>query len=221
MDNFNSFDGFIFDLDGTLADSNGVWEKIDRKILERNHVYLTDKQLKAAAAMSYDEILAFFASHGITMSSVELKAEMNELAVKEYRYNIFLKSGVKEYLKLLKENGKKIALATASPKTLYEPVLRNNCVYGLFDAFVTTDEVGAEKDFPDIYLTAAEKLECFPDRCVVFEDVLKGIVSAKNAGMYTVAVYDEYSSADFVTMRNMADSFIMSFDEMPLAAGRS
>lgn len=208
------FDGYIFDLDGTVIDSNSVWEKIDRTVLERNHIYLTDRELKKAAAMTYDEVLNIFLSKGINYTLDELKEEFDKLAVKEYRYNIFLKSGVKEYISALKKNGKKIALATASPKRLYEPVLRNNCIYNLFDAFVTTDEVGAEKDFPDIYLAAAEKLDVFPERCVVFEDVLKGIVSAHNAGMYAVAVYDKYSSDDIVTMRNIADKFIMSFDEL-------
>lgn len=212
----NGFDGFIFDLDGTVIDSNGVWEKIDRAVLEKNHVYVTDREIRAAASMTYEEVLDYFSGKGLNYTLEELKNEFDRLAEKEYRYNIFLKSGVRDYIETLKKLGKKIALATASPKRLYEPVLRNNCIYGMFDAFCTTDEVGASKDYPDIYLKAAEKLGVFPERCAVFEDVLKRIVSAKNAGMYAVAVYDRYSSDDVVAMRNIADKFIMSFDEMPL-----
>lgn len=202
-------EGYIFDLDGTLIDSNGVWEKIDRKVLEKNGVYATDKELRAAAAMTYEECLDFFHSKGISCTLAELKAEFDDLAEKEYRYNIFLKKGAGECLRELKAAGKKIAIATASPKRLYEPVLRNNCVYGLFDAIVTTDEAGASKDHPDVYLLAAERLGLFPEQCAVFEDVLKGIVSARNAGMYTVAVYDKYSSDDVVTLRSAADRFVM------------
>ncbi len=211
-----NFDGYIFDLDGTLIDSNGVWEKIDRQILEKNHLYLSDRDIRACASMTYEEVLDFFLSKGLTYTLDELKNEFDRLAEKEYRYNIFLKNGAGEYLETLKKNGKKIALATASPSRLYEPVLRNNSVYGLFDAFCTTDDVGMSKDFPDIYLTAAERLGVFPEKCVVFEDVLKGIVSARNAGMYTVAVYDKYSSDDIITMRSMADEFVMDFSCMPL-----
>lgn len=217
---FNAFDGFIFDLDGTIIDSNGVWEKIDRQIAEKNHVYLSDKELRAAAAMNYDELLELFISKGMNYSIDELKDELDRIAVKEYRYNIFLKSGVRDYLQALKNEGKRIALATASPQRLYEPVLRNNCIYGLFDAFATTEEAGAEKKFPDVYLLAAQKIGVFPDRCAVFEDILKGIVSAGNAGMYTVAVYDKYSADDAVSIKEAADKYIMSFDEMPLAGGR-
>lgn len=217
---FNDFDGFIFDLDGTVIDSNGVWEKIDRQIAEKNHVYLSGKELRAAAAMNYDELLELFISKGMNYSINELKDELDRIAVREYRYNIFLKSGVREYLQALKNEGKMIALATASPQRLYEPVLRNNCIYGFFDAFVTTEEAGAEKEFPDVYLLAAQKIGVFPDRCAVFEDILKGIVSAGKAGMYTVAVYDKYSADDAVSIKEAADKYIMSFDEMPLAGGR-
>lgn len=213
MDNMD-FEGYIFDLDGTLIDSNGVWEKIDRIVLERNHVYLSDREIHKAASMSYEEVLEIFLSKGLNYTLGQLKEEFDKLAVKEYRYNIFLKKGVREYLTQLRQRGKKLAIATASPRTLYEPVLRNNCIYNMFDAFVTTDEAGAEKDFPDVYLSAAEKLGVYPEKCVVFEDILKGIVSARNAGMFTVAVFDKYSSDDVITMRNIADKFIMSFDEL-------
>lgn len=217
---FKDFDGFIFDLDGTIIDSNGVWEKIDRQIAEKNHVYLSDRELRKAAAMNYDELLELFISKGMNYSINELKDELDKIAVKEYRYNIFLKNGVREYLEALKREGKRIVLATASPQRLYEPVLRNNSVYGLFDAFASTEEAGAEKEFPDVYLLAARKIGVFPDRCAVFEDVLKGIVSAGSTGMYTVAVYDKYSAEDAVTMKEAADKYIMSFYEMPLANGR-
>lgn len=212
----SDYAGFIFDLDGTLIDSNGAWEKIDRRVLEAHGVYVSDRELHSLAAMTYEEVLEFFIKKGVKITLEELKDEFDRLAVHEYRYNIFLKDGVREYLDALRKLGKKLAVATASPKRLYEPVLRNNCIYGMFDAFVTTDEVGMSKDHPDIYLEAAQRIGIAPEGCVVFEDVLKGIVSAKNAGMTAVAVYDSYSSEDFVSMRSIADSFVMSFEEMPL-----
>lgn len=210
--NINSFEGFIFDLDGTLIDSNGVWKKINRQILEKKRIRLSEEELTRSSRLTYEEAAEFFRSKGADYTTEELRAEMNRLAVKEYRYNIFLKNGVKDFLERVRAAGGKTAVATASPRELYEPVLRNNCVYGMFDAVVTTEEAGAEKDFPDVYLAAAERIGVFPDRCAVFEDVLKGIVSAKNAGMYAVAVYDRSSEADVVTMRAIADEFIMGFD---------
>lgn len=206
--------GFIFDLDGTLADSNGVWENIDRKLLDRRHIRYSEREIRAAAAMTYEEFGNFLRAKGIDYSTEQLKAEIDEMAEKEYRYSIFLKEGAEEVLRLIKAKGGRTVLATASPRRLYEPVLRRNCVYGLFDAFITTEEAGAEKDFPDIYLKAAELINIPPYECVVFEDTLTGIVSAGNAGMTTAAVYDKYSSEDYVTIKQYADYFIMDFRQV-------
>ena len=204
----------IFDLDGTLINSNSVWAKIDRIILNKRGISCSEAFIHKIASMTYEEAAEEMHKLGVKETTDEIIAECNELAIKEYRYNIFLKDGVPEYLDYLKKNGIKIALATASPKTLYEPVLRNNHIYSYFDAFCTTSDVGKSKDYPDIYLLAASELCVNPSECIVFEDILKGIISANNAGMTTIGVYDKYSDEDIITIRMTADRFIMNFFEM-------
>lgn len=204
----------IFDLDGTIIDSNAVWAKIDKIILQNSGIMCTDDFIHKIASMTYEEAAEEMQKLGVKKTTEEIIVECNKLAIKEYRYNIFLKDGVREYLDELKKNGIKIALATASPKILYEPVLRNNHIYNYFDIFCTTDDVGKSKDYPDIYLLAASELGVHPSDCFVFEDVLKGIVSAKNAGMTAIAVYDKYSDEDIITLRATAYRFIMDFFEM-------
>lgn len=208
------FSSAIFDLDGTLIDSNSVWEKIDRIYLNKRGIRCSDSFVHKLAAMTYEEAAEAMRSLGVTETAAEVEAEFNALAVSEYRHNIFLKEGAAEYLTYLRGKGVKMAIATASPRELYEPVLRNNRVYGFFDAFCTTEQAGKSKDFPDVYLRAASELGTAPAGCVVFEDVLKGIVSAKNAGMRTVGVYDKYSEEDIITIRAAADKFIFNFFEM-------
>lgn len=204
----------IFDLDGTIIDSNAVWAKIDKIILRNSGIMCTNDFIHKIASMTYEEAAEEMQKLGVKKTTEEIITECNELAIKEYRYNIFLKDGVKEYIYKTKRNGIKIALATASPKILYEPVLRNNHIYNYFDVFCTTDDAGKSKDYPDIYLLAASELGVHPSECIVFEDVLKGIVSAKNAGMTAIAVYDKYSDEDIITLRATADRFIMDFFEM-------
>jgi len=204
----------IFDLDGTLVDSNSVWEKIDRIFLDKRGIKCTDSFIHKLASMTYEDVAEEFHKLGVDETTEKIINECNELAVKEYRYNIFVKDGVVEYLDFLKKNGVMIALATASPRILYEPVLRNNHIYNYFNVFCTTDDAGKSKDYPDIYLLAASKLSVNPSECVVFEDVLKGIISAKNAGMTAIGVYDKYSDEDIITMRMTSDRFIMNFFEM-------
>lgn len=209
-----NFTAAIFDLDGTLVDSNGIWKKIDTIMLRKRGIQCSDSFAESLAAMTYEEAAGEMHKLGVKETTEELIKECNELAAYEYRHNIFLKPYAAEYLTYLKDKGVKTALATASPRLLYEPVLRHNYVYGLFDVFCTTDEAGRSKDYPDVYLYAASKLEVSPEDCVVFEDILKGVISAKNAGMAAVGVYDRYSAEDIITIRSSADKFIMDFSEM-------
>ncbi|MCL2053750.1 MAG: HAD family phosphatase [Oscillospiraceae bacterium] len=211
-----SFKAAIFDLDGTLIDSNPFWEKINRRMLEKRGLKYCDALIKEITLMSYDEAARAMRSCGAPDSEEELIAQMNAQAVYEYENNIPLKSNVKEYLELLRARNIKIALATMSSGELYEPVLKNNGVYHLFDAFCSAHDNQAirGKDFPDIYITAASLLGVAPEECVVFEDILKGIISAKSIGMKTIAVYDKYSEASLDAMRLEAEQFICDFSEI-------
>lgn len=208
------FSAAIFDLDGTLIESNSVWEKLDRIILSRRGLTCSDDFITELTAMSYEDAAAAMQNIGVNISTEEFMAEINELAIKEYGSNIFLKDGAYDYLHYLNKSGIMIALATASPSELYTPVLEHNGVYALFNAFVTTDEAGAGKDSPAVYLLAAQKLGIAPVNCAVFEDIPKGIVSAKAAGMYAVGVYDKYSEKYIDDIQKSADRFIYSFTEM-------
>lgn len=209
-----NYSAAIFDLDGTLIESNSIWEKLDRIFLDRRNINYTDDFIKTLTAMTYEDAAEAMINMGIETSVQEFTEEINRLAVYEYSNNIFLKDGAADYLAYLKKNNIKIALATASPAELYIPVLKNNRIFDYFDAFTTTDEVGLGKDHPDIYLKTAEKLAVPPCECIVFEDVLKGVVSAKKAGMMAVGVYDEYSADYTDEIIKTADKFISSFTEM-------
>ena len=163
-----NYKAVIFDLDGTLVDSNSFWEKIDRTILNKRGIYCTDSFIRRLTSLSYEDVAEEMHKLGVKETTDELISECNELAIKEYRYNIFLKKGVREYLDYLKKNNIKIALATASPKKLYEPVLRNNCIYNYFDVFCTTEDVGRSKDFTDIYLLSVIlKIRCIKGKKVI------------------------------------------------------
>ncbi len=204
----------IFDLDGTLIDSNGVWEKLDKIILDEYSIAYKDELLSEFASLTYESVYTRMYEMGVSLSFEEFLAKINKLAVIEYSENISLKDGAYNYLHKLKSEGTKIALATASPKMLYEPVLRKNNVYELFDAFVTTEDVGVSKKKPDIYLKAAELLGEKPCDCTVFEDISDGIISAKRVGMKCVGVYDSYSGKDREKVIESSDKYILNFNEM-------
>lgn len=121
-----------------------------------------------------------------------------------------------EYLKMLKESGIKLAVATGLPEKLFVPCLENNSVLGLFDALCSTDEVIRGKEFPDVFELAARRLKVAPERCLVFDDVLPAVRSAKQAGMLVCGVYDKYSAHHQTEIERISDRYIKDFTEAPL-----
>lgn len=209
------FEAAVFDLDGTLIDSMGVWEKIDEDFLNKRHLPIPNKYADKICAMSFREAAEYtIGLFGLKESPEALIEEWNRMALVEYGSNIRLKPYAGEYLLFLKEQGIKVGTATALPKALYEPVLKNNGIYELFDAFTTTDEVHCGKEGPDIYLLAAKKLGVGPSDCIAFEDVLTGIRGIVAAGMRAYAVYDKYSEQDKELIKKLAGKYIHDFSEL-------
>ena len=132
------FKGAIFDLDGTLIDSMGVWEKIDKEFLKKRNISITHDYIEKINSMSFKKAAKYTIERfNLKESSEELIKEWNEMAIYEYSNNIKLKPHVKEYLEKLKNNNIKIGLATSSPRILYEPVLKNNHIYEYFDVLTS------------------------------------------------------------------------------------
>lgn len=212
----NTFDAAIFDMDGTIMDSLGIWERIDHDFLEKKRgIKVPGDYMHEIAAMSFSEIANYTKKRfSLPDTPQELMQEWTNMAKYEYAHNVPLKPHVKEYMTYLKKNGKKIVLCTSSPEYFFKPALKNNGIYDLFDAFANTCEAGVGKSSPKVYLLAADKAGVSPDRCIVFEDVITGIKSAKEAGMLTCGVYDARSDSRQEELRAVCDMYIKGFDEL-------
>ena len=208
------FDAAVFDLDGTLLDSLGMWESLDGVFLKKRGFEVTPDYSAAVGAMSFREAAEYTVRRfGLAETPDMLIREWDGLAAGAYRDSIPLKPGAKEFLLSLRAEGKKLGVATALPPRLYTPALTRCGVYGLFDAFACVEEVERGKGFPDLYLLAAQRLHLPPVRCVAFEDVLPGILGAKAAGMAAFGVYDPISRGDEARMRTVADGYLAAWPE--------
>ncbi len=212
-----SFKAAIFDLDGTLIDSLGVWERIDIAFLEKRKLNPPESYVNDICGLSFRQTAEYLISlFSLDELAEDLMKEWNDMAAHEYANTVFLKPHAKEYLMSLHSRGIKIATATSLPNQLSEPALKNNGIYHLFDAFCSTDETGKSKEQPDVYLLAAKKLNIPPNECIVFEDILPGIKSAKAAGMKAFCVHDQYSCGIKEDSMNIADGYIYDFNDAPL-----
>ncbi|WP_234117090.1 HAD family hydrolase [Clostridium hydrogenum] len=205
----------IFDMDGTLIDSMWVWEKIDVEFLKKRNLEIPNNLRSDIEHMNFYQVAEYFKNRFHLPDSIdEITKEWNDMAYSHYVNDVTLKNGVKEYLKHLKANGTKIGLATSNCLMLIEAVLKKLEIYDFFDSITTTDEVNKGKDFPDIYILAAKKLGVSPSECIVFEDILPAIISAKKAGAKVVGVHDDYALAQMQDIKNEADKFIVNFEEI-------
>ena len=99
--------------------------------------------------------------------------------------------GVESYLADAKEMGLKLGIASSSPENWVIGHLTRLGLLDNFEVICTADDVEKTKPAPDLFLLAAEKLGVSPDQAIVFEDSRNGVLAAKRAGMFVVAVPNE------------------------------
>ncbi len=211
----NKFKGAIFDLDGTVLHSMGLWKKVDELFFTSRNMPIPEGYIQAISPLGTVGAAHYTKNtYNIEESIEEIIEEWQSTAKREYAQNVTLKPHAKEYILRLKEQGFHLAVATASDPEMFGECLKKYGLADVFDFFITVNEVGKGKGHPDIYMKAAQRMGIEPSECMVFEDILTALRSAKSAGFYCVAMYDESSANDKEEIEKIADRFITDFEEM-------
>jgi len=207
------FDCAIFDLDGVIADTFQFHFKSWRKICEEFGRDLSVDEFRTIVFGRRGEESAKILFDG-KIKDEEIKkigTRVDEIFRDIARGKLKSVDGAIEFLKILKENGVKIALATSAPDENVELIFDELNLYGLFDTVVTSKDVQRGKPAPDIFILSAERLNCRAERCIVFEDSIAGLISAKNAGMIAIGVETTLRKDE---LSNYADFSIKNFFEI-------
>ena len=198
------FKGHIFDLDGTLTRSNHVWSKIDEEFLGKRGIKVPEDYFKQVSAMNFEQAAVYTNDRFSLGENIQdIMKEWFDMAVYEYTNVIELCGNAGEYVRKLKEQDRKIALATASTEELYKPVLKRNGILDQFDCFVSTEQVKRGKGFPDVYELAAEKLGL-----EATGKNLNDLKLQKAGGFFAVACLNDHYSHDWDEMREIADEVV-------------
>lgn len=212
---FAEIKAVLFDLDGTLVDSMWLWEDIDKEYLQRFGITLPEELQDMIQGMSFSETAVYFKERFLIPHSLEeIKVEWNKMAWKKYAEEVPLKEGVLSVLEELKKRGIPMGIATSNSKELVELVIGKLGIAEYFQSIRTSCEVAKGKPSPDIYLLVAKDLKAEPVNCLVFEDIVQGIMAGKSAGMKVCSVYDKKSEGDTKKKQELSDYYIHSFSEL-------
>ena len=205
----------LFDLDGTLVESMWVWAQIDIDYLGARGLAVPEDLQKKVEGMGFTEVAVYFKKRFQIPDSIEtIKHTWQDMAMEQYTYKIPLKPGVEFFLPYLKERDIKMAVASSNDLKLIDACLKGHGIRQYFDAVITSCEVKKGKPAPDVYLEAAARLGVKPDQCLVFEDIVAGILAGKNAGMQVCAVEDVYSIPQKKEKKIYADYYITGYDQV-------
>lgn len=217
--NLKDYDAVIFDLDGSLVDSMWMWKAIDVEYLGRHGITPPDTLQQEIGGRSFVETAQYFKERFNIKDSIEkIGNDWNEMAWEKYTYEVPLKSGALEFLKACRDLNIKMGIASSNSKELIEQVLS---VHGIRDYFVSIKsgtEIVKGKPAPDVYLAVSDELNVIPDRCLVFEDLVDGIMAGKSAGMTVIAVNDAYSAHRDTEKKDLSDFYINDYNDIEVSA---
>jgi len=183
------YDGYIFDCDGTLADSMPVHFRAWCEALARS-----------GAGFRFDESL-YYSWAGVSTRGVVERLNalhgtaLDPLQVAHLKEEIYLESleqvqpirPVRDYAREIAQS-RPVAVATGGWRRVASRTLEIVGLGGVFSIIVTPEDVVHGKPAPDMFLLAAEKMGVEPKRCVVFEDGQPGVDGARAAGMDVVFI---------------------------------
>ena len=179
----------LFDMDGVLVDNHEFHFKAWTLFCERHQLPVSrEKFLSVFGGSSRDNLEGFFGRKLSDDEIIKYSDEKEEIYREIYRPHLKPVKGLPELLQKLKSLRIDMAIATSAPLENAEYVIEVAKLEGYFKGIVHDRNIVNNKPHPEVYLKAAEMLGYKPDRCIAFEDSLKGIESAKSAGMKVVGL---------------------------------
>ncbi|MDD3341031.1 MAG: HAD family phosphatase [Bacilli bacterium] len=223
----------IFDMDGTLIDSVGMWNITDEKLIRKiakdseiqfgNIAQMRDRVL--AQCKSDDIYLEYCAylgeKYGSSLSPEEIMGLRNQISDVYSKQQVDYKPKADVLLHLLKQLGFTLAIATTTTKrqldiyrNINQNIVQKANVSEIFDVVLCKEDVAMKKPYPEIHQKIVQMLNVEPTDCLIIEDSLIGVQAGTNAHIDVAVVYDKYSDGDREEINRLSNHQFSNFDEI-------
>jgi len=211
-------DAVIFDLDGVLVDSERIWDEVRRAVVAEHGGTWREEATRAQQGMSTPEWARYLVEElGARTTPAEIATLVVKRMAARYAAEPPLIPGAVDVVRQVSARWP-VAIASSSPVILIKGFLD---VTGLpVGAAVSSEQVGAGKPAPDVYLRAAELLGVAPSDCAAVEDTTNGLRSALAAGMAVYAVPNPHFPPDPEVLKE-ATAVVEKITDLPGALGLS
>jgi len=231
---FKNKKAVIFDMDGTLIDSVGIWNEVDRLLIseirqdgkqeEENYQQQRDFQLRRFAATEnpYLSYCAFLKDKYLSvLSAEEIHNRRYDIAQDYLRSTVDYKPFADIFIRRLKDQGLTLVIASTTRggnMNIYKKenanILSKAPLDEYFSLIYTREDAKEIKPHPEIYFKVMRTLGLLPEECLVIEDSLIGVEAAKSAGIEVAVIYDKYSDEQRSAINAAADYIFADYKEM-------
>ena len=171
----------IFDMDGTLIDSNGIWKDVDIAFLKKRGFAYTRAYYEGVAHTIFPLAAKFTKEYcHLSESTEEIMAEWMEMAGDAYATRVPVKPGVQAYLDRCRAAGERMIVLTSSVPAHCRAALGHLGLLPYFETIIFAHDLGIEKKNPEIYHLAARQLGVRESECTMFDDSVEALRGAKS-----------------------------------------